>query len=174
MRRSASRRRFRSGRSVHGPASQRGTPTSWTARLPSPCRPAACRRTIQAGIIAAVAADDLEHVGVAAFHVARNDAGRPASQHHRPVNSWIAADCHRACLSWGGLLCGLAGTHHARSFAPDAIDPICPGLRWHRLDGVKQAAGLSCRTSRPSAARLLDYVSRPAPGSAWGNFMPSG
>jgi hypothetical protein len=54
---------------------------------------------IQAGIIAAVAADDLEHVGVAAFHVARNDAGRPASQYHRPVNSWMAEDCHRACLS---------------------------------------------------------------------------
>ena len=54
---------------------------------------------IEAGIIAAVAADDLEYVGVAAFRVPRNDAGRPASQYHRPVNPWTAKDCHRACLS---------------------------------------------------------------------------
>jgi hypothetical protein len=36
-------------------------------------------------MVAAVAADDLEHLGVAALRLARDDADRLAAQHDRPA-----------------------------------------------------------------------------------------
>ena len=52
---------------------------------------------IKIRMVTAVAADDLERVGVAAFRLARHDAGRLAPQDHRPVLAGLQASLH-ACL----------------------------------------------------------------------------
>ena len=49
---------------------------------------------VQAGIITAVAADDLELVGVAAFRPTLHDAGRPPPQHYRPAWPGLALIIH--------------------------------------------------------------------------------
>ena len=54
---------------------------------------------VQAGVITAVAADDLVPVGVAAFRRPFHDASRPPSQHHRPAWPGLALVIHI-----GGLL----------------------------------------------------------------------
>jgi hypothetical protein len=51
---------------------------------------------IQAGLVTAVAADELKRVGVAAFGPALNDARRPAPQHQRPAMPWLVTARH-AC-----------------------------------------------------------------------------
>src|SRR5262245_44961908 len=49
---------------------------------------------IEIGIVTTIAADDLERIGVAAFHMTSNDAGWPAPQYHRPVKPRAAESRH--------------------------------------------------------------------------------
>ena len=52
---------------------------------------------IQVGVVTAVAADELERVGVAALRPAINDAGRLAPENQRPTMPRLATGLH-ACL----------------------------------------------------------------------------
>jgi len=54
----------------------------WPADLLKPGRDVA---VIQVGVVTAVAADELEHVGVAALRLAVDDAGGLAPKNKRPV-----------------------------------------------------------------------------------------
>src|SRR5580704_6207403 len=51
---------------------------------------------VQVGMITAVAADELERIGVAAFRPARHDVGRPAPKDHRPAKPWSIKEHHTA------------------------------------------------------------------------------
>jgi hypothetical protein len=54
-------------------------------------------------MITAVAADELERIGVAAFRPARHDVGRPAPKDHRPAKPWSIKEHHNctyAVMFW--------------------------------------------------------------------------
>src|SRR5262249_18579228 len=57
-------------------------------------QPGGAPGVIRVGIIAAVAADELEGVGVAAFWSARHDPGRLAAQHQRPAVGALTTGRH--------------------------------------------------------------------------------
>ena len=47
-------------------------------------------------MVPAVTADDLKNVGVAAFRLAVNDAGRLTAEHHRPAKPRFVTGLHAA------------------------------------------------------------------------------
>ena len=66
------------------------------ARPAKPLKPGRDLGVIEAGVVAAVGADDLEHVGVAAFRLAVHDPDGLASQARRyPVARLSSAWGHR-------------------------------------------------------------------------------
>ena len=76
---------------------------------------------IQAGIVAAVAADELEDVGVAALRLAVNHAGRLAPQNHCPPMPGLTGGQH-ACL----LGRGRGGGGALKAAAPVLFSPSAP------------------------------------------------
>jgi hypothetical protein len=62
-------------------------------------------------MVTAVAADDLEHAGVAAFRPALRHAGRLAAENHHPAVPGLITGYHGCLLSQGSV--GHLPTRHA-------------------------------------------------------------
>jgi hypothetical protein len=76
----------------------------------------------QGGMVAAVAADELEYVAVAIFWLALYDSGRLAPQDQSPVVPGLTAGCHACLLAMAGpLACGCDdGSCHRSSSSSSA------------------------------------------------------
>ena len=101
----------------------------WRVRPAKPLKPRRNLGIVQISMIAAVRADELEHIGVAAFEAAVHDADRLAAQGRRVAVAGLTAE--RDCGEW------------------DCIDAVGPGEQpwvtaivraWHG-DGGRTGTG---------------------------------
>ena len=134
---------------------------------------------VQAGIISAVAADDLVFVGVAAFWPSSHDADRPPPQHHCPARIGLSLVIHAwpPCavgFAAGFRKCAAARRPSARAVAGGSrkcrnlrsgldspyIDLTPRRLRQHPTNGMKRdeeaEAGLYRPRSRGSRNSVTD------------------
>ena len=78
-------------------------------------------------MVTAVAADDLERVAMAFFHLTVNDADWPAAQHHRPPQRRLVTG-PRGCLPGRHLrLQGLTDVAAGTAVTDPVEDAVAPG-----------------------------------------------
>src|SRR5271170_4483192 len=104
-------------------------------------------------MVAAVAADDLERIGVAALRPARHHAGGLAPQDHGPVLPGLNTSLH-ACP----CAIGCHGSFSLRHVRGGPQGPLVPNNAYYRAnwhEGQRQAAAQAAASARCASGKCL-------------------